>query len=95
MFEKIKEFIIEERWEYDFELKYETSLQDDLKIFGDDASEILLKFCQKFNVKFDKFKFDDYFRPEPSWIDSFGSESGYKKLTLRDLVNAANNGILI
>jgi acyl carrier protein len=94
IFNNIKELIIKERWEYDFELKPETSLQEDLKIYGDDASEILSKFCNQFSVSYDDFNFDDYFRPEPSWTDFFRSKKKYKQLTLGDLVNATKKGKL-
>ena len=94
IFDKVKEFIVRERWEYDFELRPTTSLQDDLKIYGDDASEILTKFCAEFDVKTNKFKFDDYFRPEPDWTDFFRKKKSYKKFVLGDLVEAIKSGEL-
>lgn len=92
--ENIKQFIIRERWEYDFEITPETSLQDDLKIFGDDASEILYKFCKEFKVKYNDFRFDDYFRAEVSWKDFVSKKKNYKKLTIRDLMIAVKEGEL-
>lgn len=93
-FEEIKQFILRERWHYDFEITSETSLQDDLKIFGDDASEILTKFCIEFNVDYSDFKFDDYFHPEVSWNDFFVKKKKYKKLTIGHLVKAVQAGRL-
>lgn len=95
IFNEIKEFIVKERWKYDFELFPTTSLQDELKIYGDDASEILTKFCAQFGIKTDKFKFEDYFRPEPDWTDFFRKKKTYKKLVLGDLVEAVKSGELI
>ncbi len=95
LFENIKQFIIRERWKYDFELKPETSLQNDLKIYGDDASEILSKFCKEFNVDYKNFKFDNYFRPEPGWVDFFKKKKKYKNLTIRNLMEAIERSELI
>lgn len=94
IFQQVKEFLIQERWNYDFELKPETSIQNDLSIFGDDASEILSKFCSKFNVDHSNFNFDDYFKPESSWTDFFSKKKEYKKLTIADLVKAVEKGNL-
>ncbi len=94
IFSELRQFIINERWEYDFELKMDTSLQEDLGIYGDDASEILQKFCQRFNVEYSDFLFDDYFRPDSDWTDVFRKKRTYKGLTLGDLVNAIKLGKL-
>lgn len=94
IFQKVREFLIQERWDYDFELKPETSLQNDLSIFGDDASEILNKFCNKFNIDYSNFSFDDYFKPESSWADFFSKKKEYKNLTIADLVKAIERGSL-
>ena len=91
----VRRFIIQERWEYDFELKPETSIQEDLKIYGDDASEILLKFCKKFNIAYSDFNFDDYFKSEPSWTDFIDKKKEFKKFTISDLMIAMNTKKLI
>ncbi len=91
---KLKEFIIRERWDYNFEIKESTSIQDDLKIYGDDASEFLTKFCDEFSVKPNGFKFDDYFAPEPSWTDIFTKKKKYKSFTVLNLIKAAKQGTL-
>jgi len=88
LFKQVKDFIITERWEYDFEIKRNTSLQNDLKIYGDDASDILYKFCKKFKVDYTNFQFDNYFRPELSWTDFFKKKKKYKEFTVDDLVKA-------
>lgn len=94
IFDKIKEFVVKERWEYDFELYPTTSLQDELQIYGDDASEILTKFCAEFDVDSNGFKLEDYFRPEPDWTDYFRKKKTYKKFVLGDLVEAVSSGKL-
>ncbi|WP_165806000.1 DUF1493 family protein [Marixanthomonas spongiae] len=94
IFKKIRELIIRERWEYDFVIKESTSLQDDLKIYGDDATDFLTKFCEEFNCKPKDFKFDDYFAPEPSWTDLFRKKKKYKSFTVLDLIKAAEKGTL-
>ncbi len=95
IFERIKEFIVEEQWEYDFELTPETSLQDDLKIYGDDAYEILLKFCNKFKVTPKGFEISEYFKPEPDFTDIFRKKKIYKEFTLGSLIQAAESGVLL
>jgi len=95
LFQEVKDFIIKERWEYDFEIKHNTSLQDDLKIYGDDASEFLSKFCKKFKIDYSNFKFDHYFRPETSWVDIFMQKKEFKKFTVADLILAIENKKLL
>ena len=91
---KVKEFIIRERWEYNFDILESTSIQNELKIYGDDAAEILTKFCEEYSLTWDNFNFDSYFKPEPSWIDFFIRKKEYKDFTVGDLVLALKNGHL-
>lgn len=63
-FDKIRKFIIDNRWKYKFPLTRETQLQRDLKIWGDDADEILIKFSEVFNVDIEQFPVVDYFDGE-------------------------------
>ena len=93
-FEIVKNFIIQERWEYDFEIKPDTSIQEELQIYGDDASEILYKFCTKFNIDYSDFNLNDYFQPELSWTDYFQKRKLYKKLLISDLMTAMKTGKL-
>lgn len=62
--EKLIEFIIANRWEYNFPLTRETQLQRDLKIWGDDSDEILIKFSEKFHVDVSQFPIGEYFDDE-------------------------------
>ena len=93
LFKEIKDFIIRERWEYNFEIKKSSSIQEDLKIYGDDASEFLTKFCKEFSVEPKNFNFDDYFAPEPGWTDFFRKKKKYKSFTVFDLIKAAEKAI--
>ncbi len=94
LFLEIKKFIIKERWKYAFEIDMNTSIQSDLKIYGDDASEFISKFCKKFSLNCETFVFSDYFAPEPSWFDLFRKTKAYKNLTVRDLMKAVEEGCL-
>jgi hypothetical protein len=101
VFIKIKEFVKEQRWEYDFDLERNTELVKHLKIDGDDASEFLEAFRQMFQIDVSKFDFDDYFDAEgdrvlPSFKRMlFGVKEPTKKtLTLGDLENAVLTGQL-
>ena len=101
VFEKIKELIASKRWEYDFPLTRETTLQGDLKIWGDDAFEFIEAFGREFNVDLTKFEFGKYFKAEGDWIltSIFGFILGKKKqtyvpITLGDLEKAAIEGKL-
>ena len=64
VFEKLRQFIIRERWEYNFPLKRDTQIGSDLKIYGDDSDEFLIAFSKEFNVDVSKFKIGDYFGDE-------------------------------
>lgn len=46
-------------------------IDDDLKIYGDDANEFLIKFSKKFNIKIENFNFENYFNPEIDKISLF------------------------
>lgn len=68
IFEELKKFIIEQRWEYDFPLVRETTLERELRITGDDADEFLIAFGKKFNVDVSEFPIGDYFESEGDQI---------------------------
>lgn len=91
----VKDFIAKERWEDESSLTEKTSLQKDLKIYGDEASDFLLKFCNRFNIDYSQFDFDSYFMPEPSWIDCLDIGDEYKDFTIANLVKSIEEGKLI
>ena len=94
-FQTLKEFIVEESGVYNEEVTPDARLYDDLGIYGDDASELLVKYGKKFNVDVSKFMAADYFKGEGGidWIiDGLARlftgkiiSSGLKVLTVRDL----------
>lgn len=97
LFDQIKDFIETQRWKYDFPLTRNTLLQKDLKIWGDDAVDFLEAFGKKFDVDLSTFKIDLYFRTEGgfSMFNSFFKEKNkYKALTIGDLEDAVNKGVL-
>ena len=62
--DRIIKFLIENRWQYKFSLTREMQLQRDLKIWGDDADEILIKFSKEFGVDVSRFPIGEYFEDE-------------------------------
>lgn len=74
----------------------------DLKIYGDDAYELMEKFCVKFDVEFKSLLFDTYFNSEGSGLIDFVSiyrkfrrkniKAKEKDLTLGDLEKAKRIG---
>src|SRR5688572_14125648 len=64
IFDRLKKFIVEERWEYDFPLTRETAIEKDLRITGDDSDEFLIAFGKEFNVDVSQFPIGDYFGDE-------------------------------
>ena len=92
--EAIKKFIIEERSDYAHELNPYTGLQDELMLFGDEASDFLVKFCHRFEIDSSQFEFDRYFKPEPSCYDFFQSKKNYERFLVSDLMKAIATGYL-
>jgi hypothetical protein len=62
--EKLKQFVVEQRWEYDFPLTRATLVETELKITGDDAVEFLIAYGKCFNVDVSHFMAADYFDGE-------------------------------
>jgi hypothetical protein len=99
--EEIKEFIEKERWKYPFELNEQTRLEQDLKIYGDDADEFFLAFGKEFKVDTSKFSVAAYFRSEGDpflsgiirWLTN-KIKIGRKNLTIKHLVKAVEAGRL-
>lgn len=78
-----------------------TRIRQDLKLDGDDAAELIANYAYAFHVDIDAFRFGDYFStagsPHPLlawWLYLFGNGRPLKNLTVRDLINAAEAGIL-
>lgn len=101
VFEKIKEFVVKQRWEYDFPLSRETTLRKDLKLWGDDAVEFMEEYGKVFNVDLSELDLKKYFPPDgdiilPAIIRTLllKKHPEYSTLTLGDLEDAAKNGKL-
>ena len=100
VFDRIKKFVIANHWDNDLPLNRNTTLQNDLKIYGDDAYEIITAFSKEFNVDISDFKPGDYFQPEGdavilSILRLFRKKrEPYKPLTLGALEQAVIKGKL-
>jgi acyl carrier protein len=69
----------------------DTSLNRDLGIDGDDATELLSLYSEAFGVDLSEFRFSQYFRDEPHLFNPSpsGRSSGVTPITVGDLVDAA------
>lgn len=93
--------LLEEYSSRNREIDENLRLYHDLNIYGDDASELMDRFKNEFNVDVSKFRFDDYFPSEGDWIlpsilHFFISRKPkeYKPITLSDLHQAVEKGYL-
>ena len=77
IFDKLKSFITEQGFGYTLpwpllvkkkEIKRETTLEGDLKIYGDDSDEFLIAFGKEFNVDVSQFPIGEYFSNEGSHL---------------------------
>lgn len=97
IFKELKNFVVQTRWEYDFELRTSTRLESDLLITGDDAIDFLEAFPIKFNVDISTLDVKKYFNPEGDrilisiisfFIPSFRNGKKKTEITLGDLEKA-------
>jgi len=91
-FDKLKEFIVEQVGVEENAVTPYARLYDDLGVYGDDATELLIEYGKRFNVDVSKFMAADYFKGEG--IDMIGGlirlfsgkqSTGLKTLTVNDL----------
>ena len=68
-------------------LSHELFLEEDLKMVGDDASELLEEIQKKFEVDFSSFDFSLHFSPEVGWHEN--SEFGYYPVNIGHLIEVA------
>lgn len=101
IFEKIKSFVIEQRWEYSFVLERTTKIEKDLRITGDDAVEFIFAFSKQFNVDVSNFMMTEYFEPEGDKLAGAiirmfigNKKAKNKELLLGDLERAVEAGKL-
>jgi len=91
-FDNLKAFIVELIGVHKNEVTLDSRLYEDLGVYGDDATELLVKYGKQFNVDVSKFMAADYFKGEG--IDLIGGLirlisgkrlSELKVLTVKDL----------
>ena len=106
IFNKLKLFVAEQGFGYTLpwpllfkkkEIKRETTLEGDLKIYGDDSDEFLIAFGKEFNVDVSQFPIGNYFSNEGShlllWL--IGKQKRQiKQLTIGQLEKAVIAGRL-
>lgn len=64
IFEKLKQFIVNEVGVEDEEVTREAGIEKDLGIYGDDSDDFLIAFGKEFNVDISQFPIGDYFSDE-------------------------------
>jgi acyl carrier protein len=101
LFNKVKEFTVEQAAVTEAEVTENASLENDLGVYGDDAVEFILAYGKEFNVDVSRFMAADYFDGEgdvilPSIIRAItGKKKSPKKtLTLNHLVKGVIAGRL-
>jgi len=97
---QLSEFIIKQRWKYDFPLTEEKTLNHDLEIYGDDAVDFFLALSKEFNVDVSNFEIRKYFKGEGYSLKNIfkmlkgKTEEKYLPITLGDLERAIAAGKL-
>ncbi|MBC5775620.1 DUF1493 family protein [Pontibacter sp. KCTC 32443] len=67
----VKGFLESESWENVKSL--DTTVVEDLGLYGDDNYDLLLKFVEKFELDFGDFQYDKHFYSEGELFDSFSA----------------------
>lgn len=93
-FEELKKFVVDQRWEYPFELKKTTRLYEDLKLYGDDAVDFFVAFGVKFNVDLKNFHLDLFFKGEGFSVLPSQNRELRKSISQEDLETAVEKGYL-
>jgi acyl carrier protein len=98
-FERVRDFLAEECRVPPAQITLKTRLLHDLGIDADDASEILLRFSERFNVDLTPLAFSRHFGPEldagPRWLvrKLFGTNAElFAPIKIQDLIDAADRG---
>jgi len=82
------------------EMTPDHSLSNDLGIYGDDASDLIIDFSKRFRVDISSFNFDEYFEGEGDMISKFfvglfSKKKSKKDLKIKDLKYAIESGHLV
>lgn len=100
IFRKIQLFTSDFQGLLETDVKENSSLQDDLGIYGDDAVDYIIAFGKRFNVDVSKFMAADYFSGEGDFILSSSNKPSKsiggtrKNLKISHLVRAVEAGRL-
>lgn len=92
LFEKIQSFIVKQVGVDELEVTKDASLQNDLGVYGDDATDFFIAFGKEFHVNVSNFMAADYFKSEG--IDLFGIEKQKKPFIVHHLEKAVIAGRL-
>jgi acyl carrier protein len=101
-FDQLKQFIVDMVGISEEEVTPESRLYDDLGVYGDDATELLIGYGKRFNVDVSNFMTADYFKGEGMdligglmrlFIGKRGGQN-YKVLTVSDLEKGVQAGRL-
>ncbi len=81
------------------EIVANSRISEDLKLDGDDASDLLQEYSEKFNVDISNFPYTEYFcsegfNPFAMLINIFYPKR-YKSLTIKDLMKGIDEKILV
>jgi acyl carrier protein len=79
------------------EIKLETDIVNDLRIYGDDVWELVYEFSKKFNVEMHEFRWYHHSGPEgcnPLWLffQPWWTKKTHIPIRLFDLVESAKRG---
>jgi acyl carrier protein len=101
IFNRIKQFTNKQAGIIEEKITENSSLENDLGIYGDDAVEFIIAFGKEFNVDVSKFMAAKYFSPEGDIIlpgiirlVTGKKKSKQKDLTVRHLMKAITSGRL-
>ncbi len=64
-FDELVDFLRKQIGEHKMAINRETLIEDDLGVSGDDASDLIKAFSEKYNVDVSDFNFEKYFYDEP------------------------------
>lgn len=67
-FNRLKDFVIKQSAVNDEEITRQTKIEEDLGVYGDDASDFIIAFGKEFEVDVSNFMAADYFSPEGDQI---------------------------
>jgi Protein of unknown function (DUF1493) len=93
---RVTEFLVRELRLRKTDLKRETRLRQDLRVYGTDAIELLEAFAEEFRVDMSGFDVAQYFWPEGSdpirWLWRLLVGDKLLTMTVEDLVRSAESG---